>query len=480
MSEEKDGNRVVVVDSDGQPKRIKTDDEIVKENKELEEQLKGRRQKMTSLDDVLKEKEEMRKEETEGADTQEEEDMTVMLVEQQDRSVSLGVVGVGQCGSKLAEEFYNRGYNAVAINTATQDLKHVHIPERHKLFLDYALGGAGKDLDTGQAAAETYADNILNFLDENFEDNEILMLCVSGGGGTGSGSAETMVKLMAQLGKPVSVLYVLPMSSEDTLSKHNSVQTLAKLAKMASADVINSLFVVDNAKIELMFPGLSMAQFWKTANNAIVEPVHLFNKLSANPSEHTSLDPMDFSRVFVGTGDCALYGMIEVENYMEDEAVAEAMLTSLESGLLSADFNLGQTRSAGVIVTGSKKALEQVPAANLEYGFAMVSKICNEGTRVFRGVYEVPGHEDALRVYTFFSGLGLPEERVKELKAEAERHMKALENKESSRADTMSIDVGKTKTVSAADALHKKITQKNSAMGKLTKNSKRLVDKRRR
>ena len=68
------------------------------------------------------------------------------------------VFGVGQCGSKLAEEFYNRGYDVVAINTAMQDLKHIAIPEKQKLFLDYALGGAGKDLDTGQAAAETYSE----------------------------------------------------------------------------------------------------------------------------------------------------------------------------------------------------------------------------------------------------------------------------------------------------------------------------------
>jgi len=470
-----DGNRVVVIDSDGTPKRIKTEGEIVDENAKLEAELKAK--KKATLQDVLKEKEEMRKPAPEPEP--EEEDMTVMLVEQQDRSVNLGVVGVGQCGSKLAEEFYNRGYNVVAVNTAMQDLKHIKVPERQKLFLDYALGGAAKDLDTGQAAAETYSKEILKMLEENFEDNDVLLLAVSGGGGTGSGSAETMVSLMTQLGRPLSVLYVLPLASEDTLSKHNSIQTLAKLSKLAKDDVINSLIVVDNAKVELMFPGKSMAQFWKVANSAIVEPLHLFNKLSANPSEYTSLDPMDFSRIFIGTGDCALYGMIEVDEYMEDEAIAEAMITNLEGGLLSDDFDLGQTRSVGVIITGSKKVLESVPATNIEYGFSMVSKICNEGTRVFRGVYEVPGHDDVLRVYSFFSGLGLPEERVSELKAEAERHMKALENKEEGRASTMNIDLGKTKTVSNADKLHKKITQKHSAMGKLTRNSKRVVDRRR-
>jgi cell division GTPase FtsZ len=473
MTEENE-NKVVVSETEDNVRRVRSTVEVKQENTELEQELQAKPPvKKASVQDILKEKEELKKKK------KAEEDMTVMVVEQQDRSVNIGVVGVGQCGSKLAEEFHNLGYPAVAINTAMQDLKHIAIPEGSKLFLDYALGGAAKDLETGNAAAEEYSEAISDHVQTHLGECDVLMLTTSGGGGTGSGSAETMVKLLAQLGKPLSVIFVLPLSSEDALSKHNAIVTLSKLAKMAKDDVINSLAVVDNAKIELMFPSRSMADFWKLANNAIVEPLHLFNKLSANPSPYTSLDPMDFSRLFIGTGDCALYGVVEVENYLEDEAIAEAMLTSVENGLLASDFDLGQTRSAGIIITGTKSVLEKVPATNIEYGFAMVSKICNEGTRVFRGVYEVPGKENVLRVYSFFSGLGLPEERVKELKAEAERHMEVLKNKEESRATTMTIDIGKTQTVSAADALHKKITQKHSAMGKLTNNAKRVIDKRR-
>lgn len=464
-----DENKVVIDEISADD--TKTEDEVTQENEELENELGATRK--PKLDDILAEKKEMRKK-------QEEESMAVMLVEQQDRSVNLGIVGVGQCGSKIAEEFYARGYDSVVINTAIQDLKHIQVPERQKLFLDYSLGGAAKDLETGEAAAQQYEDEILKHIEDNTEDCEVLLLATSGGGGTGSGSAEVMVNLMSHLGKPLSVLFVLPLSSEDTLAKHNAVQTLAKLANLAKSDVINSLIVVDNAKIENMFPGKSMAEFWKVANESIVEPWHLFNKLSSTASEYTSLDPMDFSRIFVGTGDCTLYGMMEVEDYLEDEAIAEAMVTNLQTGLLSGDFDLGQTRSAGIIITGSKEVLSSVPATNLEYGFAMVSKICNDGTRIFRGVYEVPTNDNVLRVYSFFSGLGLPEDRVKELKAEAEKHMKILETKEADRATAMNIDIGKTKTTSAADALHKKIKTKHSAMGKLTKNAKKVIDRRRR
>lgn len=428
---------------------MKTEEEIKKENEELEKLLRVGGSKMT-----------------------------VMMVTQQDRSINIGVVGVGQAGSKIAEEFYKRGYATVVINTALQDLKLIDVPESNKLMLDYALGGAAKDLENGRAAAEEYGDSIVQILNEKLSDCETLMLVVAGGGGTGSGAAETMVGLMTQLGKPVSVIYVLPLSTEDTLAKHNSIQTLSKLAKLAKDDVISSLAVIDNAKVELMHPGLSMSEFWNVANNAIVEPLHLFNKLSSMPSEYTSLDPMDFTRIYVGTGDCMLYGMIEVQDYTREDAIAEAVINNMENGLLANEFVLSQTRSAGVIITGSKAVLSSIPAANLEYGFAMTNKLCNEGTQVFRGIYEVEGQE-TLKIYSIFSGLGLPEERIKELKAEAERHMELLKNKEDNRATNMTIDIGKTKVTTAADAIHNKIKAKGSAMGKIKMNSKRIIDRRR-
>ena len=433
----------------------KTKEQIEKENDEFEQLLNT-------------------KVETKGAD------MAVMMVEQKDRSINFGVVGVGQAGSRIAEEFHNRGYNVLAINSALQDLKYINISEKQKLFLDVGIGGAGKDINFGRAAVEDHADSIFKVLQDNFEDSEIMLLAISGGGGTGSGGSVPMAKLLAQFNKPLVVIYILPLSSEDTLAKHNSIQTLAELAKLAKEDVINSLVVVDNAKIELLKPGISMAEFWKFANSSIVEPLHLFNKLSSQPSAYTSLDPSDLSQVLIGTGDCALYGMIEIENFLDDDAIAEAIITNVKNGLLASDFDLTQTRSAGIIVTGSKKVLQLLPSSNLEYGLAMVNKICNEGTRIFRGVYELEnGHPDVLRVYSFFSGLGLPEERVKELKAEAERHMEILKNKENNRSSAMTIDMGKTTTISAADVMHKKIQQKYSAMGKLNSNSKKIIDRRR-
>jgi len=451
-------SRVVVID---EVREVET-----KEDKEFDESIKP--QLDPNVLAMLKSK----KQSKEGSE--------MKVVAKRDRSLYFGVVGLGQAGSRVAEVFYKLGYESCVFNTATQDLEHINLPENRKIFLPFALGGAGKELDNGRQAVEQNGELVIDKLNEHFSSSQDMMiLAVSGGGGTGSGGAESMLGLMSTLNKPIGVIYILPMESEDALSKHNSVVTLGKLAKMASTDVITSLIVIDNAKIELLYPGLSKADFWDTSNNAIVEPLHLFNYLSAQSTKYDALDSMDFGRIFTA-GDCTIYGMIEVENYMETTAIAEAVVENLEGGLLANDFNLKETRFGGFIVVGNEKVLSELPAMNINYASHMISDICNSPSLV-SGVYEMPLEENVVRVYTMFSGLGLPSARIDALKKEADEKMGIMKEKENNRADRMSVDLGVTETQSKTQEVHRMIKQKKSGFGQLTKVAEqKVVDRRKR
>jgi len=471
MSENKQQNRIVVTDEAGEVQKIKSDAEIVRENQELEAALKPKENK-PELDPGLLAK---------LKDKQEAKEDPMKAVAKRDRSLYFGIVGLGQAGSRIAETFYGLGYEACVFNTATQDLEHIQLPDKKKIFLPFALGGAGKELDNGRQAVEQNGELVLQKLNESFNDmQEMLILAVSGGGGTGSGGAEAILGLMASLGKPLGVIYILPMESEDALSKHNSVTTLSRLAKMASTDVITTLMVVDNSKIELIYPGLSKAEFWTTANAAIVEPLHLFNHLSAMPTQYDSLDSMDFGRIFT-TGDCTIYGMLEVEDYMETTSIAEAVIENLEAGLLASDFNLKETRFGGYIVTANAETLRKLPAVNIDYANHVISEACDSPSLV-RGVYEMEMEEDVVRVYTLFSGLGLPSARIDSLKTQATQQMAVIREKEKTRADRMNVDYGPGNEVEAkAQEVHRIIQQKKSGFGKLTQNAgKRIIDRRKR
>lgn len=413
---------------------------------------------------------------TEAVETK-EEDMALTLVNEKDRSIKIGVVGVGQAGSRLAEVFYKYGYSVGVMNTALQDLKFIQVPERKKLFLEYGLGGAGKDLSIGEGAINEHQDVIAKFVEaEVVADNDMLFLAISGGGGTGSGSVEPIVNILKSFDRPVGVIYVLPMNTDDAVAKKNSLTTLARLAKMASTDVINTLVVVDNSKIETIYGDLSQAEFWKTANEAIVTPFHLFNSLTSQPSEFTSLDPTDFGRI-ISYGDCSLYGMIEVENYLDETTLAEAVVNGLDAGMLASGFDLKQAKVGGVLVVGSKEALQKIPSNNINYMFHMISEKTDNAS-LYRGIYAMSNPNDTVKVYSWFAGLGLPAERITSLKQESVLQAAKQEEKEKNRAGGMMLDVGE-KTTTAAQEIHQKIKAKNSAFGKLTGNARGgIVDKR--
>ena len=61
-----------------------------------------------------------------------EQAMPMVIVEEKNKSLRIGVIGTGQAGSRLAESFAKLGYDAIAFNTASQDLKFIDLPEENK------------------------------------------------------------------------------------------------------------------------------------------------------------------------------------------------------------------------------------------------------------------------------------------------------------------------------------------------------------
>jgi tubulin-like protein CetZ len=396
-------------------------------------------------------------------------------------SIKMGVVGIGQAGSRIAEEFSRLGYDAGVINTSAQDLAYINVPPDQKLLLEGSLGGTGKDLDLGRQIFEQNQEQLTTFIEAIADGNDMLFLAISGGGGTGSSSVDTMVPLLFSLGMPLGVIYILPKATEDAQSKKNSIETLARLAKMTSSNIISSLVVVDNARIEQIYGGLSQSQFWSTANSAIVDPINLFNTLTSQPSQFTSLDPSDFGKI-ISCGDCSVYGMVEVEDYVEETALAEAVMKSLNSNMLAEGFDLTQTRTGGVIILGSKEALDKLPALNIDYCFSMISEATN-GANIFQGIYAMDDMDnESIKIYSWFAGLGLPQDRIENLKKESKAQASIQAEKEKSRANAMSLDLGEDKVSSVKDQIERKIKNKNSGFNKLQGTSARtsIIDKRRR
>jgi cell division GTPase FtsZ len=465
-------SRVVIMNEEGETK-TKSAHQIVQENDRLAKRLKQNTNTKAALTRTDQMKDAIRKNDfshlsNTSPPPKEKPKMADTATVKRHVSLNFGIVGSGAAGGRIVEQFTQYGYKGCVINTASQDLEYLNLPEEKKYLIDNkALGGTGKDLDISAQCFEERETEIREFIDQHTEGCDALILAISGGGGTGSGSAELLANWMYDTGKPILVIYILPGSFDDPQAKHNAITTLDTLSEMAVKELISSLILVDNAKIESTYRNLSQAAFFQTANKAVVEPLHMFNSVSVSPTNYEALDSMDFAKALIEAGNCVVFGtnIVPKDWYEDDEtALMEAIIDGLQRGLLASGFDLKEAQTVGILVTAQQSVLEQVPFSSIAYMFKYVSDEF-ASAKSFKGVYGVPTDNDDITIRFIFSGMGLPKERVGSLKDEAKKHMETLADKKAK--TNMKVGLGKDRATSQIDRNIAKIKKSKGSIGKL-------------
>jgi len=242
--------------------------------------------------------------------------------------------------------------------------------------------------------------------------------------------------------------------------------------------VINSLILVDNANIERKLGGQSQASFFETANQAVVEPLHMFNTVSVTPTAYEALDSMDFAQALISAGNCITLGVNKVpkEYYEDDEmAIMDAIIEGLEDGLLAGGFNLREAQNVGILVTAKQSVLEKIPFTSIAFMFKYVSDEF-DSAKSFKGVYAIPTEDDDITVRFIFSGMGLPKARIDSLKNEADAHMKVLDAKK--KVTQMNVGLSRDKATDQIDRQIAKAKRKKTGIGKLLGGSKPIKRRR--
>jgi len=350
------------------------------------------------------------------------------IMDQTKGSTRYAWIGVGQCGGRLVKSFYDLGYKKVlAINTTHHDLDLLDIPKNQKFLMDIGQKGAGKDMARAREAVQQYQQEILHLARQTFASQvDHIMICFGAGGGTGSGSVVGLIEIAKRYAryvglknpdKKVGVIMTLPTVGEASspLVAGNAWRVATELNEMASTGRMSPLIIIDNDKINKMYPGMTVSSFWPSINNTVTTLFDIFNKLSALSSRYTSFDPMDYHSIMEASG-CAIMGLTKVSGFGDKFAISEAMKKNLEKTLLAGGFDLTTAKLAGCVVVGGRRLMTSVKGLqdNIDYAFDNLSDITGQAT-IHRGIYE--DNRECLRVYTIIGGLDICTARLQELKS---------------------------------------------------------------
>lgn len=343
-------------------------------------------------------------------------------------AVRMSVIGLGQGGGNIADAFWKLGYRRVGVvNTTDKDMQRLSCPNRYVMK---SPGGAGKNPDVGRKCAEAESDEILAFMTKTFGQNtDHVMLTVSLGGGTGTGSVFPSIKIAQEymksinkdFKKTVGVIATLPSRAESPAVFGNAVDALKELCALADAGEISPLVLVDNQKVVDMFGGASVLDAWGKANKNIAALFNVFNELSAQNNDHVvvTFDPEDYKSVL--KSGILGFGRSKLIQVSTPTAIAEAVRANVKQGLLVDGLDISKATSAAGVLVASEDNMQGVPQDALESAFGALSRMLDPGpkTKLHRGVIISPSQP--VTMYVLISGLGAPEKKIAEMEIKAGR-----------------------------------------------------------
>ena len=206
--------------------------------------------------------------------------------------MKLIVVGFGQCGGRIADEFarlnrrahVQRGIdiiaNALAINTDVADLSGltgIKPDFQHRILIGGRKTGGhgvGKINELGAEIAKEDGDKIIETIrsSKHFVDADAFLLIAGAAGGTGSGALPVITQYIKEryVDKPVYNLVILPFEHEEA-TEERTIYNAATCLKSAYL-VADAVFLVDNQRY--VMKDASIRSNLSKINALITEPFY--------------------------------------------------------------------------------------------------------------------------------------------------------------------------------------------------------------
>ncbi len=202
------------------------------------------------------------------------------------------IIGLGQCGCRIADEFANlnklaraqRGIEiipgAFAVNTDAADLsglRHIKPDYQYRILIGgrkTSGHGVGKINELGAEIARSDGDKVIDSIRsvKSLFEADAFLLIASAGGGTGSGSIAIITKLVKERWPDVPVYncVVLPFEHEQE-TEERTVYNCATCLKAVNT-VADAVFLVDNQRY--VAKDFSLMNNLAKINSMIVSPFY--------------------------------------------------------------------------------------------------------------------------------------------------------------------------------------------------------------
>ena len=200
------------------------------------------------------------------------------------------VIGIGQCGCRIAKEFNKIGFNTCYINSDSVDMRDFIVPKDKLLML--GTSGSGRSPVKGAAILKSNFTIFSDFMDIHLQRDALNLFVIGMGGGTGGGMIIPVLEYAQEKDIKVGVLATLPPKLSGMLDMDNAMRVLKKLRTVD----MNMFILADNEYL-IEKVGLS-TEWWQRINYYILTKViAAFDILRDNKTSQKGIGSIDMGEL---------------------------------------------------------------------------------------------------------------------------------------------------------------------------------------
>jgi len=339
------------------------------------------------------------------------------------------VIGVGNCGSQIAELAKTK-YNiaGLALNSSQKDL--INIKAIPKLVLGDNLG-SGKNREEAKRFVKAQIVNLLS--QENFveflKDNDVVFVASSIGGGTGSGMSPMLVDILSRKyhNKRFVLIEVYPPLRESIAAQQNSIEYLKEVRE----NIPNAIYMAyDNDRRS----DLPTSEMMKEINEEIVDHMAIIRGDYLYPTPYNSIDEKDMIALLKTPGRLAVFELPNIkEKDVDKETIEDKLINVIKNKSTNVELDRDKIiKQIGVITNLNSKLDKQFSIALTE-----LKGLVGEPVEAFEHIY-IGRDEEENKVAVILTGLSVPDDRLVKI---TQRITEGLD------------DMGKTKSNSVLDEM---------------------------
>lgn len=338
----------------------------------------------------------------------------------------INVIGVGQCGTRLGQEFERMGIQAAFINSDEVDVRGISSKKGNMLLID--TRGTGGAPSKGRQMIDKKKKDLDAFIDKFASFDKINLVVAGAGGGTGGGSVSVVLEALHYRGYKTGCLLTLPTKAQGILAADNAMKTLKEVKNIPL-----HMFVVADNEFLISTIGVG-SDWWKMVNQEIVHtvlsPFGILDDDKQTKRGFGSIDKGEINRIMTyGQGLTDIRAMSfsakEIKDFEDSDIKHKLLSPSLISGYEYKN-SLAYMLSIDVPEKGDYNdfARRIIEITNKASGTAI--------TRI--GTFSDPKLKDSVRVVAVNCGLKLPKvmgSKVKNLKRDNERYKAKMQKSDS-------------------------------------------------